>query len=750
MRQVMLQLRSHPSIIQWAPFAEVFMVRQDAFAKYGYLDQLRAMTKELAPNSIFHTSFCDAGEMHFWEYGFGGSYTPHFDAKTPFVSEFGAQAMPDLDLFKSMLTPDQLWSDRNTLRPRFLDVPIDVPVWSYLTCMEWPLFGLNVALRQIANYIDRQPRTVQELTDDSQLSQAFLFKYASEAYRRKQGAPINGTRFWYYRDLMPRIGWGIVDFGATPKMSYYWMKRSAGRLTTSFALKNALDAQPEGKPLNIPVWASNNRPAGATVAALVEALDLSGATLWSARLSAAVPAMGAACIGTVDWAPPAGNRLYVLRTTVRDTADQATATDRIVIMVGKQPPPVVAKPIPARTSATSALPLLAPTRDLATPMRVLVVGESKYAAPLSTWLKTVGVTVDTISEKCVERMAELRNAQALRSSYDALWLTSFDSAWKLLDDGMAAGLASAIHDGLGFIHTGGEGSFHGGNGRAALLDLRGFAEVLPVVMRNRNDVIYEDYADITDVAACGDHADSWLAQGLRRSGVGGFNLVEAKPGADQILTICGHPLLVSGKHGSGRVAVFTGFTPGWHSAKDLQLGSNKPGPLPRSYEDLWMRLLVAAGSDALRDAYAHALASRPPAEEPAAPAPVAAAKPANASEPKLLFQQLKELPQTRASMTGPVTLATSGRRGTGSVTIRNGAGYAHLVRLRVRWNVPGQEEPFLMYGDNFIDLLPQEEATIPVEVLLPEGSQAESFTGTLVLSGSNVPERAIPIAIIRK
>jgi hypothetical protein len=163
-----------------------------------------------------------------------------------------------------------------------------------------------------------------------------------------------------------------------------------------------------------------------------------------------------------------------------------------------------------------------------------------------------------------------------------------------------------------------------------------------------------------------------------------------------------------------------------------------------------MRLQVAVGNDALRDAYARALASRPPVEEPAAPAPVAAVKPATATEPKLLFQQLKELPATQVNLPTSVILTTSARRGNGSVTIRNGAGYAHLVRLQVRWDAPDQAAPFLMYGDNFIDLLPQEEMTIPLEFLLPEGSQAASFSGTLVISGSNVSSQTIPITVRRE
>lgn len=45
----------------------------------------------------------------------------------------------------------------------------------------------------------------------------------------------------------------------------------------------------------------------------------------------------------------------------------------------------------------------------------------------------------------------------------------------------------------------------------------------------------------------------------------------------------------------------------------------------------------------------------------------------------------------------------------------------------------------LMYGNNFIDLLPQKEMNNHLEFLLPENRDARSFSRKLVLSASNAP-----------
>src|SRR5262249_29773060 len=60
---------------------------------------------------------------------------------------------------------------------------------------------------------------------------------------------------------------------------------------------------------------------------------------------------------------------------------------------------------------------------------------------------------------------------------------------------------------------------------------------------------------------------NWNDGGISIFGVPGFNETKFKPGAEQIMTVNGRPLLVVGQYGSGRTVAFTGFTPGYHEER---------------------------------------------------------------------------------------------------------------------------------------------------------------------------------------
>ncbi|MFA5183754.1 MAG: sugar-binding domain-containing protein, partial [Syntrophales bacterium] len=87
-RQIMIQLRNHPSIIVWIPFAEA---GDSPYGEYGHL--IRKLVKEYAPGAIYHPSICNAGEHHYWEGNAGmegwEGYQTHFNANAGFVSEYG-------------------------------------------------------------------------------------------------------------------------------------------------------------------------------------------------------------------------------------------------------------------------------------------------------------------------------------------------------------------------------------------------------------------------------------------------------------------------------------------------------------------------------------------------------------------------------------------------------------------------------------------------------------------------------------
>jgi beta-mannosidase len=44
---------------------------------------------------------------------------------------------------------------------------------------------------------------------------------------RRPGSTCRGALIWFYRDLWPGAGWGIVDSSGTPKAAYYYVKRAA-------------------------------------------------------------------------------------------------------------------------------------------------------------------------------------------------------------------------------------------------------------------------------------------------------------------------------------------------------------------------------------------------------------------------------------------------------------------------------------------------------------------------------------------
>ena len=226
-------------------------------------------------------------------------------------------------------------------------------------------------------------------------------------------------------------------------------------------------------------------------------------------------------VGIVDWVTPDTPGVYVLRGRAVEKGEGKLVAENSTFI--KVTPKLFSRPF-----------------------NVLLIGEQKYNPPIAAMLRAVGIHVDVIQENSVFDLAQLRNPEEIRKRYDVVWLACFDSLWKLLDNEMAEGLKQAIQEGVGFIHTGGPGSFHGGFGRAALLDVRPLAEVLPVSLHNRNDAVfgqvkevYQNFSDILaqsfmeikDIQVSGDAGQGWSDTEWKLYGLPGFNNVELKPGS---------------------------------------------------------------------------------------------------------------------------------------------------------------------------------------------------------------------------
>lgn len=730
-RQIILALRNHPSIIEWAAFAEAHAkgggwgVGGWDFEQYGYGPYSEAIGKlvaELAPGTIYHASLCDMGEQHFWmgNAGMGNtdSYNQQFHAHTGFVSEYGSLSLPVLESWKKELTAENMWSDREKGLPRWHNLPIDISAYSYLSSFDYD--GVASLLDRVNQYVDRHIRSIQDLVDDSQLYQAFLMRYSTESYRRKKYEPVNGTRFWDYGEVWPGIRWGIVDYFRVPKMSYYFLKQAQARFAVSLAYEEALESQPSGRPLQIPIWLLNDYPTELGVKVQCQIQDLTGHIVWSKEFEGLVPADGRKQIGTVEWTTPDVAEVYVLRA-------QASASDGQL------------------QAAASAFIKVTPGLFVR-PLRVLLIGQRKYSVPIAAMIQATGSKVDVIDERSLERLARLSDGAKVREDYDVVWLASFDSFWKFLDDRESEGLKESVRRGVGFIHTGGRGSFHGGFGEGACLDFTPLAEILPVNIKTRYDLIlgqadqrtsmFSEFSPLKEIRLSDADKEEWTDSGLIAFGVLGFNETKLKPGAREVFSVAGHPLLAVGEYGKGHVLAFTGFTQAYseeHAEWDSQViypylldQELYRGPATKAYFKLFMQLLAHGSGEKPQINYDSLISAR---EKP-------------------LFESLKDLPSAKVEMPQKAEATNEASdRFHFSFRLANHDRYARLLRVRAEWGKPTSAPYVVLFNDNYFDLAPGESRIIEGTALFPEGQIAPT-SGKLIVEGTNVTRKDVMIRFV--
>ena len=691
--QIIKQLRNHPSIIEWAPMAEA---HDKELGKWGlnsmnpdqagydtFVASVKSITDELSPDTIFHPSLCDLGEQHFWMAEAGAryiesNYQEHFDAQAEFISEFGSISLSSAENLGKYLTPEQQWGFKADKSRLWFNLPIDTTAYAYWTAhLNDGLFSM---LYRTVHFIDAQPRSANELVQDTQLYQAFLMRYASEAYRRKKYEPVNGIRSWDYLELAPGFRMGILDYDRVPKTAYWYMKHVQAPLSISFAYKEALESQLAGTLWSAPVWVINDFHHEVHGTLHTELLSMDGKTVAARDDTVTIPSDGKLMAATFSLTLPQAPGVYILRATLTTTNPASEPVEETSFI----------KVVPA---------------EFAAPHRVLLISQKKYAAPIKTILEGLGLNVDLYDENSIDIMArDLSDAAALHKKYDVIWLGSFEAIAKVLPLESATAIQGAVKLGTGFIHTGGIGSFHGGQGHAAILEATSLADILPVNISGREDTVFggHSFDDVLktengfkNISVAANSRAEYPAEGLdllRRFGVVAFNQVSSRSGSHTQLSIGADPLLVTGAFGEGRTVAFTGFTPQSSDSSLLPLDQYLMAePQTRAFFVLFGELLA--------NVLQH------PQQSPAK---------LLAFHDKPLFQTLKEQPQTVLSVSESTPIDTKAAASHFRVRIANTGGYAHLVHLRVEWQ-DAEHKPFATeLGDNDFELLPHESKEIDI------------------------------------
>lgn len=692
-RQIVTDLRHHPSIIEWVPLAEShnnaagWGVEDIAFDQSGYqefVDQIRDAIAEVSPHTIFQASFCDLGEHHFWTAAAGmlfmqDNYQDLFHQQANFVSEYGGNAMSSYQNLGRYLTPEEQWSSKPARQPSLYNLPIDVNAYANITSFQFD--GLASLLDRTERFVDRDPRSVRDLVDDTQVYHAFNIKYAAEAFHRKKYDPIKGMRLWSFVELNPGFHFTIVDYDRVPKIAYWRVKSAQAPLSLSFAFERALESIPGGSQVSIPVWAVNDFHSPRNVTLHCDLYDLEGHALLEKQFSAELKSDSSAQVGVIDWTTPTTPGVYMLRGTM--TAEGSSAAQPIV----------------------NTIYLKVVHAAFAHPHRVLLIAQRKWGNPIADTLRGLGVQVDFLDDDDVNDLYSINDGALLHARYDVIWLGPFESIWKVLTNSPAPqAIADAVKAGTAFIATGGRNSFHGGYDGASVINLTALADILPVQISDRIDLVQpplnrkvdaRDWSTLRmrDIQFV-DLSGAWADPGYGALGVTGFNRTTLKPGAQLLWSLYGSPLLASGTYGAGRTFAFTGYTRSTDEHTDGFLDEQMVTfPEAEAFTGLAAEMLSAATGDPLTVSVG---ALRDEHEKP-------------------LFQTLKESPSTTLT----ASIAPEGPANNGDqryrIEITNGPRYARLVRILL--DDAQQHNPNIipLIGDSFFDMLPNQRKTVTLD-----------------------------------
>lgn len=239
-------LSNHPSIAVWcchnespwdAPWLQYKVPDYDPEQNRALDQRLYAAASRKDPTRVIHMS-SGTGDGHPYP---GWFHSPsYWDFKdlpgAPFVTEYGAQALPNLETMQRMLAPDDLWP------PRW-------EAWEFhdfqpKECFEMAGVPMGDSLEEfIANTQDYQARLIQ---------------FATETYRRAKYAPMTGVFQFMFVDPWPAITWAVLDAYRTPKRGFEALRRAMQPVLPSVVYTG--DRFPAGTPFTLDLWVVNDLP----------------------------------------------------------------------------------------------------------------------------------------------------------------------------------------------------------------------------------------------------------------------------------------------------------------------------------------------------------------------------------------------------------------------------------------------------------------------------------------------------------
>lgn len=212
-RDMVVHLSNHPSIVTWSMHNEP---PWDAdWMKWKYPDynpnqnrQLDEMLEKEVSNldPSRETRKISSTVEHPWLGWYSGDWKDYGKPTTsPWITEFGAQALPDVSSLRRIFNEEELWPDNDS----------DWAKWSFHNFQRRETF--DIAKVPMGS-------TIQEFVNNTQQYQAKLIKLAAESYRQQRYRPVTAAFQFMFVEDWPSFNWGIVDYWRNPKPGYAAIK----------------------------------------------------------------------------------------------------------------------------------------------------------------------------------------------------------------------------------------------------------------------------------------------------------------------------------------------------------------------------------------------------------------------------------------------------------------------------------------------------------------------------------------------
>jgi beta-mannosidase len=299
-------LRGHPSLIAWSGGNEINPARERL-----PLGVIAGVLREEDPDRPWIPASPSDGELHQWQIWHGyAPWTELAQTETPFLSEFGLQALPDEVTLREMFagsTPESLDDPRWGSRKAQVD-----------------------KLRHYAGPLSRGC-DLSAVVAATQRVQAAGLQAGLEARRLCRDA-AGGVAFWQFNEPWPAVTWSVIDRCGRPKAAYLMLRRSFQPVLVALRFTNR--ACLHGESWRAEVWLVNDSPP-AWDGCRVEAY-LGDALLWSAE-GVMLPAGGAVRAGSLEWAAASPQGLLRLRLLCGDVELTSNLYDLDVPIAGPGP-----------------------------------------------------------------------------------------------------------------------------------------------------------------------------------------------------------------------------------------------------------------------------------------------------------------------------------------------------------------------------------------------------------------------------